>query len=314
VLILQARSGVYALTAGGVWQPKVWGYWLINAVVPIDVRGLWMGRGLLPMHAAWERPLVLVAVCSVILVNLGILGALGWRLATKRTLPTLLLAIAFVLSTVPHLTTAFDPLGARFAGLSMIIGLLALVILYREHPQILLACALVLLAAQVTYCLTGLIQHKTDAKADAAEAGRYAAYVHDAAARYHPNRFVVVNDRFGQFDVDATVRFAAWPHSAFDVVTLDNLAVGPHPEGALSVTQREGAIVVDCAAHGDSVISFRGADRVDFSVANRGFIYTVTGPADSPTSFLARGPLGQGGTLVIGYEPDGSLLQPKYYR
>jgi hypothetical protein len=314
LFVLQARSGVYALTAGGALNPKVWGYWLINSVVPIDVRGLWMARGLAPMQAAWQRPLVLAALVTVIAVNLMILAALMWWLARKPTRRSLLLALAFALATVPHLTTAFDPLGARFAGLSMVTGLLALIVLYSDKQRLLIVCASILLAAHVLYGMTGLVQHKLEAKADSLHAASYTAYIHDAAARYRPHSIVVVNDRVGQFDVEAMVKFAAWPYTGFNVVALNNLSTGDLPGGRLAVTRQGDQVVVDDRITGTSAVSFFGADRVDFAVPNQGFAYTGSGPVTSPRSFIARGPVDTGGTLVVGYEPDGRLLTPRYYR
>ena len=312
VLVLQSRSGIYAFNSHAFARAQVWVYWLINSLLPIDVRGMWMARGFLPMHFPAARWPMALAVFVLIAINVAfVLFALG-HVAWKRDTRSVLLALAFAFASAPHLTTAFDPAGARFAGLSMVVGLIACALLLEKRRGVFAALVGVVLAAQLVYAFTGLVEEKAIALAENRSAAQYSAYVHDAVDRAKPARVLVVNDRFGQYGVESLLRLDAWPYRDFDVVVIDNLALGRRPGGRVQVRGSGDTIAVDCSVEGDSTMSFLGADGVDFAVRNQGFAYTLLdGTEDSPRAFSAVGPVGVGKTLVIGHDPsDGAPMTP----
>ena len=311
LFVLQAHSGVYALSASGLAHAKVWGYWFLSVLVPIDVQGLWMARGLASMSHASLRIPIIVAVATLLAVNLIFICVVVLTILRRRDKRSLLLGLAFVLASAPHLTTAFDLYGARFAGLSMTVGILVCLLLFPNWTRVLMAVACILLVAEVLYSFTGLIERKTVAAAACVAATQYSAYVHEAVNQTKPNRVVVVNDRFGQFGVPAMVRLNAWPHQDFDVVVIDNLSLGDYPAGNLTIQRLATNISIACTVGGDSTMSFLGADRADFDIENQGFKYDLrAGTVESPGAIVAVAPLSDKKTLILGYRPDGTLIRP----
>lgn len=310
--VLQADKSVYALQAESVLRLKSYLYFIVSAAVPFDVTGSWLARGLVPGGSPTVRLLTAASVVLLIAVNAVIIVVVVRALLRRRDRRALGMAVAIAAASVPHTFTAAGGASARFAGISMIVWLIALLWVSKERPRLLLVIGVGLLMANVLFMGSGLAERKARYVAEVEGAREFAAYVHDAVEAHEPDHVVVVNDRYGFFGVPAEIQLYAWPERGFDVVVINNLTTDDSRGGHVAVAQVGREIEIDVRGTRAGDITFLGAQHVDFARPNRGFRYTLhEGTLQAPVHFTARGPVRDGVTLVIGYDGvDGQLITP----
>lgn len=315
-VVLQSDSGVYALNLAVFTHPKTYGWWLATALAPLDMSvASQLVRNAQVMGV--PDPVMAAAVLVIVAVNAAFLVLIAARIRSLPISQAVALGFAFLLASAPHLLTAASGNdAARFAGVTMVVGIILCFSLAKPYTRWLTAAAVVLLAAQLAYNATGLVGRRDVAVSEMKSAESFIRYAGEAINEYQPDRVVVVNDVVGVYSVPAMLEFAAWPYQGFDTTVISNYTYAAPGPGDLSIEHDGGVITISTYTTPPSSFAFLGADDVDFGKANRGFEYSlVAGSEDAPTAFTAQGGVGEGSTLILGHEPtQGRLVQPVFIR
>lgn len=315
-VVLQSESGVYALNLAVFTHAKTYGWWLATALAPLDMSVASQLARNAPVVGV-QDPMMAAALLGIVAVNAAFLVLIAVRIRSLRVRRTFALACAFLLASAPHLLTAASGNdAARFAGVTMVVGIVLCFSLAKPYSKWLTVAAGVLLAAQLAYNATGLVGRRDVTVLEMKAADSFIQYAGEAINKYHPDRVVVVNDVVGVYSVPAMLKFSAWPYQDFDTTVISNYTYATSGPGDLSIENDGRVITISTYTTPPSSFAFLGADAVDFDTANQGFEYSLlAGSEDAPTAFTARGEVGEGSTLILGYEPTQvGMVQPVFVR
>jgi hypothetical protein len=322
VFIFQGSADIYALDPTAYPPLKIAAFWAMSAFVPLDVRGTYLARGIASTSSVGVQTLIGVAVGMLVALNVTLLCLVAYDLVTKRDRRRLFVFLAFVLATAPRILVSPSWAASRFDGLPMLTGLILVVLIIAERPRVVNALVAIVLGAQLLYLGTGVMQLKRDFIAEARRASAYAEYAAEAIRTAHPDRVVVVNDRWGFYGVSEYVRYVAHVGDGCTIVAINHFdgagaiwTTGAAGDGTVSIQRVGEDLVIEVTAEGDSSLKFLGAVEVDFSEENQGFHYElVEGTEDAPTGLRVSGHLDGEDTLVIGYDPaTGGFLEPQLF-